>query len=322
MAGYRIPSYLANHHLKSPEEREIQLETAFKEHPEDGEVLLMMKAQNYSTWPEKHDEGIVICERIIKESAQPNLVGFACWCVADLYFDEKKNYSKAAGYLLKMIELEPEAIEAMLKLAEVYMAEKKWEDALLWAQKALTDEDYAAEAHETAGNIYVEKKEYDLAIATYNKALALKPESTRILCCLGRAYAYKEEYTTAMAYLHQAVALDSNNADALYCLGLCWQREDDFYRAMDFYTKALKVNPNIPEVYNNIGNLYYDHEGDYKGAIGFFEKAIAAAVDPLHSALAPVYLNLSKLYQQMLEEEMADHYQRKWLECVGLAPLL
>ena len=117
---------------------------------------------------------------------------------------------------------------------------------------------------------------------------------------------------------HQALALDNNNADALYCLGLCWQNEYDFYRAMDFYTRALKVQPNLPEVYNNIGNLYYDHEGDYKGAIGFFEKAIAAASDPLHHSLIPVYQNLSKLYRQMMDEEKADYYERKWFECMGL----
>ena len=72
----------------------------------------------------------------------------------------------------------------------------------------------------------------------------------------------------------------------------------------------------------SISNLYYDHEGNYKSAIGFFEKAIAAADDPMHSSSALVYQNLSKLYRQMLEEEKADYYQRKWFECRGPSSLL
>jgi tetratricopeptide (TPR) repeat protein len=318
MSSYTIPRYFANHYSKSPEQQEADIDKAVMEHPEDGELLLVMKAANYFGRPEKHEESMVLCERILKESAKPNLQHFAYWYAANLYFEDKQNYSKAEEYLLKLLELHPDATEAMIKIAEVNMAQKKWDAALMWTEMAATDELCSEEAHETAGNIYLEKKEYNLAMASYNKALALNPNSADTLCSLAKAYAYKEEYSTAKTILHQALALENNHAEALYCLGLCWQNEDDFYRAMDFYTKALKVRPGMPEVYNNIGKLYYDHEGDYKGAIGFFEKAIAGASDPPQPSLTPVYQNLSKLYRQMLEEEKADYYLRKWFACIGL----
>ncbi len=318
MASYLIPVYLPDHNSRSLEEKENDLETAIKEHPGDAEVLLFMQAANYFMWPQKHDKCIAICEKFIKESSQPNLVSFAYWYAALLYFEERKNYAKAVEYFTQMMVLEPDNVDTMLKIAEVYSAEKKWDEALIWTQKAAADEDYAGAAYQCAGDIYLGKNEYDEAIAAYNKALGYGPENKDALCGLGRAYAFKKNYITAKETLHKALELDKENADVLYYLGLCWQEENDFYRAMDFYTKALRIQPGFPEVYNNIGKLYYDHEGDYKGAIGYFEKSIAAAENPLQQNLAPVYLNLGKIYRQMLDDEKANYYQRKWYECQGL----
>ncbi len=292
-----------------------------KNHPEEKTRLLLLQATECFSNPPKHDKCIEVCNILIEECKEPEPLKMAYWFAGLLYDEDKKDYAKALDYYMKALELEPDFANCMLSISGVYKKEKKWAEAIEWATKAQQDEDYATEAIELMGDIQLESKNYDAAIERYEQYLKLEEPTSTILCNLGIAYVHKLDYAKGRKIFHEAMELDPENEYIPYYIGQCWQEESDFYRAMDFYTKALVLHPNMPEAHNNIAKLYYDHEGDYKGAIGYLEKAVEEATEPLAENMMLLYQNLGKLHKQMMNTEKSDYFFRKWYECQGLEML-
>lgn len=301
--------------------REEMFELAREKYSEDRIQLLLSEATECFSNPPKHDRCIELCNVLIQECKIPNPLKMAYWFAALLYDVDKKDYVKALDYYMKALEIEPDFANCMLSISGIYRKEKKWAEAIEWAMKAQQDEDYSMEAIELMGDIHLESKNYNEAIERYEQYLDLDEPTTAILCNLGIAHFYKQDFTKAKELFHEAMELDPEYADVRYYIGQCWQEEGDFYRAMNFYTQALELHPYMPEVHNNIAKLYYDHEGDYKGAIGYLEKAVEEATEPLAKNMMILYQNLGKLYKQMLNTEKSDYYFRKWYECQGLEML-
>lgn len=321
MASYRIPIYLSNFYSQSPEEQQLHLEKALSEHPEDSEVLRLMKAISLCFRKVTQQRGLELFAEITKTAPDREHIAFAYWQLSKIYYLEIGDLKTALEYGFKYFEMEADNCEAMIHLAEIYESMKQWDNSLMWAEKALQDHSCINLAYEQITRIRVMKEEYDQAIETARLGLGLNPQSVDLLLQLGIAYAGKEEYDLAKQAFSEILSIDAKHTRALYLMGLCWQNQDDFYRAMGFYTKALQIKPGMPEVYNNIGKLYYDHDGDYRRAIEYFEKAIAESPDPTGASLAHIYSNLSKIYRQMLEEEKSNYYLKKYFACTGVEPL-
>lgn len=318
MSSYSIPQYLGNIHSVPYKERKNIFEKALIEHPEDKDEIEFMLADYYANSPDTMDKGLEMLKKITETSAKMNLVSFSYWLLMFYHFEEKKDSAKAIVYGYKTLEIEPNSLEVMEKFCEIFKAGKQWDNVLLWAEKLIDDDSYYDLAYDHIIDVRLELKEYDLAIEAGEKWLTKTPSCEKAMCSMAIGYLGKQNYTKCREILKQVLLLNKDNTTALYTMGLSYQEQDDFYRAMDYYTKALHIKPNFPEVYNNIGKLYYDHESDYKGAIAYFERAIKSVKDPLGQELAAVYLNLSKIYGQMLEKDKSDYYLRKWHECFDL----
>ncbi len=321
MPSYQSPFYLQKEYGHLNDDKEKMFELAIKEHPEDRHLLLIVQAGELFCNIPKRPLCCEICEIVIKESTDINLLGWAYRFAAWIYQEDNKDYTSALNCFLKLIEIEPDEIEIMISIGTSYRMLKKYEEALDWALKAQKDEDYLDQALELLGDIYLEKNEFDLALECYNKCLELDPPSANLLSNIGLVYYHKNEFETARNKFHEAIKLNDKWEYFPYFIGICWMAEDDFYRAMDYFNRALVLHPNMPEALNGIAKLYYDHEGDYKVAIGYLEKAIEESTEPLSENMILIYQNLGKLNSQMLNKEKADYYFRKSFECQGLEVL-
>ena len=321
MASYQSPFYLQKEYGHLRDDNEKMFDLAIKEHPEDKHLLLLVQAGQYFTDIPKRQKCWENCQIIIKESTDNELLSWAYRFAAWIYQEDNKDDASALNCFLKLIEIEPDEIEIMLWLGKTYRHLKKYDEAIEWAVKAQADEDYLDQALEILGDIYLDKKEYDLALDYYNKCLELDPPSANLLSNIGIVYYNKSEFETARSKFHEGMKLNDKYEYFPYLIGICWMAEDDFYRAMDYFTKALDLHPNMPEALNGIAKLYYDHEGDYKVAIGYLEKAIEESSEPLAENMMLIYQNLGKLHSQMLNKEKADYYFRKFFECQELEGL-
>lgn len=93
----------------------------------------------------------------------------------------------------------------------------------------------------------------------------------------------KGNYTQAMQLYSRLLKQDPKNASALANRGILWERllfENEKERAKNRayaeqdYLKAIEANPNIPEIYNNLGALYIDM-GRYVPAVYYLSDAIS-----------------------------------------------
>ena len=73
-------------------------------------------------------------------------------------------------------------------------------------------------------------------------------------------------------------------------------------RAITFFDKALGADPNLSEVYNNLGRAYYQLKDNLK-AEAYFKKAIAIKPD-----YANAYNNLSILYFKEKKYDLSREY--------------
>lgn len=320
MPQLRYPSYLLTN-------VEQDFEKLIAEHPEDEEKLLCIQATQYFSSPPNHQQCIDICERLIKQSTDKEMLGWAYYLSATLYMENKDTRNKALEYHLKVLELDPDTDQSLISIYDLMVEDKNYDEALKYAQKLseIEDEDenkeISSDGYELMGRIYCLQKNYLLAIEHYTSALKQDPENDLALINLGISYAENKQYEPAKETFQKYIKLYPEDAEGYYNMGHVYDFEDDYYRALHYYTEALKIRPDYASALNNIGALIYKHEGNYKATIEHLEKAVALSKDPMSSEMALIYQNLHKLNKQMLNETQSEFYLSKWYECMGLKDL-
>jgi tetratricopeptide (TPR) repeat protein len=119
----------------------------------------------------------------------------------------------------------------------------------------------------------------------------------------------------AFEYFKESVALEPECEMAHYCLGQHYQNQGDVYRAMHHYYEALKIQPEFPEIYNNLAVIQFHEESDIKAAIAHIETALQQ--NPSPQLQQKMYISLSRLYKLIAEYDLHEYYRMKLLESIG-----
>lgn len=85
--------------------------------------------------------------------------------------------------------------------------------------------------------------------------------------------------------------------------GNTYFEKGDYENAMKAYNKSIDLNPEVPEVYNNLGNTFMKR-GEFEKAISTYEKAI-----DLNPGIAYAYNNLAIAFDKIGNY---GHMKRKW----------
>jgi len=98
------------------------------------------------------------------------------------------------------------------------------------------------------GNLYYDGQAYPQAIEYYQKAVSLQPNNADVLTDMGTAYWYSGDPDKAIANFEKALAIRPNNANTLFNLGIVkWQGKKDPKGAIVDWEKLLKTNPDYPQ---------------------------------------------------------------------------
>ena len=144
-----------------------------------------------------------------------------CYYNLGLAYTHKQDWPNAETALKKSIELKPNGPEAYNGLANVYNAEKKFDDALAANQKAT---ELAATAPGGGGGGGAE--------ATYNQGVVLFNAG---------------KYADAKTQFEAASKADPNNANAFYQLGMTSLNLGQIEDALNALQTFLKLAPNDPK---------------------------------------------------------------------------
>jgi tetratricopeptide (TPR) repeat protein len=110
------------------------------------------------------------------------------------------------------------------------------------------------------------------AIAAYKKALELKPDDGAALYELGLFQYDAGNYTEAIEALDKSISQQTDSSAYAYSMiAAARMMSGDLPAAIRAHEEALKLNPELPEVWHNLGQCYLE-TGQIERAVKSLEK--------------------------------------------------
>ena len=153
-------------------------------------------------------------------------------------YTELSLFEKAEKAIKKVIERTPDSLNYKCKLAEVYIAEKKYNDAL-----------------NIINNVINANENY---IAAYT---------------IGAKACYEmKDFEGTKDFAQQIINLDMNYASGYFYLALVRLEEKDYEEAVECMKRAIMYDVNNADYYAKMSDIY-KAKGDYKTAIEYIKEA-------------------------------------------------
>ncbi len=264
--------------------------------------------------------------------------------IADLYY-KMHNEEKALSYIEQILNKNPEHIEALKLLKQIFISKNAFDRAEQTAKniycisqnvndlveifKLLNLQGKFDEVFEyQIGNpniyIYLEqakalyyKKDFKQSEEILKKALNMDSENQEVLLTLGQVYYAQNQKDKCVELLPQLIQ-DDENPDLLNFYGAVSSYCGDFKAAKNYVLRAIKLRPKNDEYYFNLANIYYK-QGDVAYAKQYYNHAISLNPENrnYHFALANLYYS-EKHYKRALEELQDNFFEADLLKAIIL----
>lgn len=204
----------------------------------------------------------------------------------------KDEYSKAidAGQHLK----------AHLNLAEIYILEKKYEEAIKLLNTVLAEYGDVVVAEERLAEIYKETGDIDKALETFNSVVDKLEGKTKalILKQIGLLYVDKRDFKNARDAFLKVIEINPDDYQALYFVGFSNELLRDYKSAEIYYKKVLAIRDDFSFAKKRLAITYIN--------LGKFDKS-SAIIDNFTKDDIDVeyYLIKSLLYKKQNEMDKA-----------------
>ncbi len=146
-------------------------------------------------------------------------------------------------FFSRVIEEDPENIQAYLALAEAYYKMKKYDKAISVLEEAEKISALDFRPIFEKGRIFYELGKKTESKVEFEKALKISPGSFLPAYYMGKIYFESKRYPVAAFYFRKALEIDSTSGDAHYMLGATYEKMGLHLAAMDEYRETLKYLP-------------------------------------------------------------------------------
>lgn len=146
-----------------------------------------------------------------------------------------------AGFTLWSLRTQPQTSIEVLSQLETERSYQAQEDQYL---QIIKEDPQNLEALVSLGNLYYKIQDWQSATQMYQKALKINPLDTDIRTNMATAYYYLGESNKATRQLHEVLASDPNHAEAHYALGMIlWKNKSDYRLALREFENYLQLAP-------------------------------------------------------------------------------
>jgi tetratricopeptide (TPR) repeat protein len=183
------------------------------------------------------------------------------------------NYLRAEESYERALRINPQSIDALSRLAEFYLIQKKYTESMSYANKIIEIDDQTAKAYFVKGWIYKENGDTGKASTSFQTAVELDPNYYDAFIQLGEM-SFNAKLPVALDYFNSALAIDPKSTEALYFKGTFLQGRNRFDEALEVYKQISAINPNFEQAYFNSGYIKLTAENKPDSAITWFTKAI------------------------------------------------
>ncbi len=192
--------------------------------------------------------------------------------LGSLYYTQNKT-REARNAWTKCVSLEKEHVECRMRLAELYIAVKNYDKALVLLNEVTEIDKQNATAYLMKGVIARDfKADTSLALNYFQRAIDLDQEYMDALDLMAVSLTNQGD-TLAKYYYDRMLSLDPNRSDTYYKMGVFYMKIREYNRALEAYTKAVQLNPADAQSHYNMGFIHIE-VGEYKKALEFFNQAI------------------------------------------------
>ncbi|MGD1097182.1 MAG: protein kinase [Bryobacteraceae bacterium] len=204
----------------------------------------------------------------------------------------------ALDSIQKAIRLDPHAVDARIKLGEIYSESGRTKEAIQEVQDVLRMAPENAEAYRVLGQAYAAEHQYEQAEAAYRASIQRKPADWYGHAVLGFFYLDRGRYADARAEYEAAGKLTPDNETVYRNLAAIDLLEGKFQQAADLITKTLRFDP-LPRTYTTLGVAYY-----YQHRFAEAAAALKSGID-LDPNIYTLWGNLGTVYRHLPASEQA-----------------
>lgn len=265
-----------------------------------------------------HIRRIVIYAAIALGFALASFGGYYYW---DRYvhLGDQSPVEKSIQELEEAVRQHPDEIEIRLALAESYMVDNRYENAIEQAVKVLNAYPDNERAMFVIGVSQATLENWDQAISPLELFVSIRSKLPTAgmdssletaLYFLGKSYMAAGRFNDAIEPLSQAVQINITDADAFYLLGSAYAKTDQHEQAIQNYEQAVRFVPNYTEAYQGMETSYTaldkaDHSNYARGMVAFSTKDYETARVELEKAVkglpdyAPAFIGLGLTYEEL-----------------------
>lgn len=160
---------------------------------------------------------------------------------------------EALVYIERVIHIVPEAAEAYGNKGTALQALERYGEAAFAFRTAIKHDPNAAHHHYNLGNTLRASDDKPGAVLAYRDALKCAPDLVQAHSNLATTLSELGLFDEAVSHCHAALEIDPGFADAHYNLGNAHREAGRFEDAMASYTKAIEHNPAHGDAYCNLG---------------------------------------------------------------------
>ena len=207
------------------------------------------------------------------------------------------DYPAAEKLLQNVLQSDPSSLDAVNSLILLYQESGDYGKAIDVLSQAVSFYPDNAYLHFNLGNFYLTLQQYSRAIICYKKSLSLQPNQAITHYNLGKALllsGYKDKAITAMedagkiyfgSYQYnqavdvyrELVELAPEKISVHIGLADSLERCGELQEAIEKYQSILKIEPDNPDIYLRLGNIYIDDQPDR--AIDYYNQALKIVPD-------------------------------------------
>ncbi|MDA3884544.1 MAG: tetratricopeptide repeat protein [Candidatus Delongbacteria bacterium] len=167
------------------------------------------------------------------------------WFYKGLDAYDAKDFNLAIEYYSKVIEYDPDCVDAYISIGNAYQALNRFDKAISSYNKAIKLNPNYAEVYYNRGNTYNSLKEFDKAISSYNKAIKLVPNYTDAYNNRGGAHYKLKEYNKAIVNFTKAIELNPNHAKAYLNKGTAHYKLKEYNKSVTDLNEYLRLSNNV-----------------------------------------------------------------------------
>ncbi len=227
---------------------------------------------------------------------------------------------KAEKEFIHAVKVAPELLNSRILLAQYYIKNKKFQDAIHILKKGLKENPDDAILYNIIGAAYLGAQNIDKSITYFKKAIA--SDANFVLPYINLAFIYlsKNKKEEAIKEYKKVLELDDGNVTALLMMAKIMEADKKDKEALSYYTKAKGEEDSI--AYLSLAG-YYLRKKDNKRAIEVLDEALIVDQEDIkamdmkgriflanndYQEALSVYKNLKKVSPEIGAERMVDVY--------------